>query len=36
MFDITPEKGLVLSELADGVSVQDVIEATECEFQVKV
>ena len=28
------EAGLTLVELADGVSVQEVVEATECEFQV--
>jgi len=35
VFEVLPEgAGLLLTEVADGVSVQDVIEATGCEFQV--
>lgn len=34
VFDVDHEKGLTLIEIADGVSVQDVIETTKCEFQV--
>lgn len=35
VFDIDPEKGLILKEIADGVSLQDIVESTGCEFQVK-
>ena len=31
---MNPEKGLHLVEIADGVSVQDIVEATEAEFTV--
>lgn len=34
VFNVDHEKGLTLVEIAEGVSVQDVVEATECEFQV--
>ena len=34
VFNVNPEKGLHLVEIADGVSVQDVVEATEAEFTV--
>ena len=29
------ERGLTLVEIADGLSVQDIVEATECEFEVR-
>lgn len=31
-----PEKGLTLTEIADGVTVQEIVEATGCEFEVSV
>lgn len=34
VFNIDHEKGLTLMEIADGVSVQDIIEGTGCEFEV--
>ena len=34
VFNVDKEAGLILTELADGVSVEDVVEATECEFQM--
>lgn len=34
VFDIDSERGLVLSEIANGQSVQDIVEATGCEFEV--
>ena len=36
MFEVNHEKGLLLSEIADGVSVEDVKAATGCGFQVHV
>ncbi len=30
------EKGWKLVEIADGVTVQDIVEATECEFTVRL
>lgn len=34
VFSVDKEKGLKLEEVADGVTVQQVVEATECEFDV--
>lgn len=34
MFSVDKEKGLKLEEIAEGVSVQQIVEATECEFDV--
>ena len=34
VFDVSSEKGLHLIEIADGISVQDIVEATEAEFTV--
>ena len=34
VFEVSKENGLELVEIADGVEVQDVVEATGCEFQV--
>lgn len=34
VFEIDKEKGLTLTELADGVSVEDVLVSTGCEFDV--
>ncbi|XP_032510970.2 succinyl-CoA:3-ketoacid coenzyme A transferase 1, mitochondrial [Danaus plexippus] len=34
VFDVDKEKGLILTELADGVSIEDVIVSTGCEFNV--
>ncbi|XP_064624578.1 succinyl-CoA:3-ketoacid coenzyme A transferase 1, mitochondrial-like [Lineus longissimus] len=34
VFNVDREKGLTLVEIADGVDVQQIIEATECEFEV--
>ena len=36
VFEVDHEEGLTLVELADGVSVQEVIEATDCEFKVSL
>ena len=35
VFEVDYEKGLILSEIADGVSVDDVKAATGCSFQVR-
>ena len=34
MFEVDKEKGLMLIEKADDVEIQDIVEATGCEFQV--
>ena len=34
VFDVDPDNGLILKEIADGVSMQDVVEKTGCEFKV--
>ena len=34
MFEVNHEKGLVLSEIADDLSVEDIKAATGCGFQV--
>lgn len=34
VFEVDKEKGLTLTELADGVSVEDVLVSTGCEFDV--
>ena len=34
MFDVNPDKGLTLIEIADEVSVEDVKAATGCPFEV--
>ena len=34
VFNVNPEKGMHLIEIANGVSVQDIVEATEAEFTV--
>ena len=36
VFDVDPENGLILKEIADGVSMQDLVEDTGCDFQVLV
>ncbi|KAH3747285.1 hypothetical protein DPMN_089938 [Dreissena polymorpha] len=33
VFEVDPERGLILTEIADGVSVQDIIESTGSEFE---
>lgn len=33
MFEVNKEKGLTLIEIADGVAIQDIVDAT-CEFEV--
>ena len=35
VFEVDHEKGLILSEIADGVSVEDVKAATGSSFQVR-
>ena len=35
MFDVNPDKGLTLMEIADGVSVEDVKAATGSPFEVR-
>ena len=35
VFDVDNERGLTLIEVADGVSIQDVVENTGCEFEVR-
>lgn len=34
MFEVDKEKGLTLTELADGVTVEEVLVSTGCEFNV--
>lgn len=34
VFEVDKEKGLKLIEIADNVDVQNVIESTECEFEI--
>ena len=34
VFTVNPEEGLTLTEIAPGLDVQAVVEATECEFKV--
>lgn len=34
VFEVNKENGLILTELADGVSVEDIIYSTGCEFEV--
>ncbi len=34
VFDVDPEKGLILSEINDNVTVEDVQKATGCAFHV--
>lgn len=34
VFEVDPTRGLTLTELADGVTLQDVVETTGCEFAV--
>lgn len=34
VFEVVEERGLVLTELADGVTVQEVVDATGCMFEV--
>ncbi len=36
VFNVNPDKGLTLMEIADGVDVQEVVEGTGCEFEVSV
>jgi len=35
VFEVTAGKGLVLAEIADGISVDDVRTATGCTFEVR-
>lgn len=34
VFDVDQERGLILKEIADGVSVEEVITSTGCNFEV--
>jgi len=34
VFQVDPTRGLTLTEIADGVTVQDIVETTDCEFEV--
>lgn len=34
VFEVDKDKGLVLTELADGITVDDVLASTGCKFQV--
>ena len=36
VFTVDTEQGLTLTEIAPGTGVQDVIEATGCEFKVSI
>ena len=36
VFTVDTEEGLTLTEIAPGTGIQDVIEATGCEFQVSI
>ena len=35
VFEIVPNNGLLLTELADGVDIDEVRTSTECDFKVK-
>uniref|UniRef100_A0A1I8JRT7 3-oxoacid CoA-transferase n=1 Tax=Macrostomum lignano TaxID=282301 RepID=A0A1I8JRT7_9PLAT len=35
VFTVDPEQGLVLTEIAEGISVQDLVECTEAQFQLR-
>lgn len=35
MFKVDKEEGLTLIEVAEGVELEDVVEATGCEFKVR-
>lgn len=35
VFEVDPENGLTLTELADGVTVEEVVTSTGCEFKVR-
>ena len=35
VFDVDPNRGLILKEIADGVSLQEIVESTGCEFEVR-
>jgi 3-oxoacid CoA-transferase len=32
VFDVDPENGLTLTEIADGVEIVDIVQSTVCEF----
>jgi len=34
VFEVIPEEGLLLTEIADGVTVQEVVDSTGCMFKV--
>lgn len=34
VFEVDPENGLKLIEIADGVGIEDILMSTGCEFQV--
>ena len=34
MFEVDKERGLILAEIADGVTIQEVVDATGCMFEV--
>lgn len=34
VFDVDPEKGLTLIEVAEGVTVEEIIMSTGCDFEV--
>ena len=34
MFEISEDEGMVLTEMAEGENVEDIVEATGCEFTV--
>ena len=36
VFKVDPERGLILTELADGVTVEDIVVSTGCEFEVSL
>lgn len=34
VFEVDPDKGLILTELAEGVEVADIVQTTGCEFKL--
>lgn len=34
VFEVDPDKGLTLTELAEGVEVADIVQTTGCEFKL--
>jgi 3-oxoacid CoA-transferase len=35
VFEVNKDEGLILTEIADGVTVPEIMDATGCDFQVR-